>query len=154
MSKNSNIKLISASIDDELLLVELMKKYHLYDGIEMTDEDRLATLRPLLSSSEKGNVWIICLGSKQIGYIATCNCYSIEFRGIEVWIDEFYIDEQCRGQGFGSEILEKVKSFLKSQGAAIVHLEVDENNPKAVSLYKKSGFEFRERFVMMSHSLK
>ncbi|MCO2588210.1 hypothetical protein FA321_32645, partial [Pseudomonas aeruginosa] len=26
--------------------------------------------------------------------------------------------------------------------------------PKAVSLYKKSGFEFRERFVMMSHSLK
>ena len=39
MSKNSNIKLISASIDDELLLVELMKKYHLYDGIEMTDED-------------------------------------------------------------------------------------------------------------------
>ncbi|MCG7131977.1 GNAT family N-acetyltransferase, partial [Pseudomonas aeruginosa] len=73
MSKNSNIKLISASIDDELLLVELMKKYHLYDGIEMTDEDRLAALRPLLSSSEKGNVWIICLGSKQIGYIATCN---------------------------------------------------------------------------------
>ncbi|WP_427121376.1 hypothetical protein [Pseudomonas aeruginosa] len=44
MSKNSNIKLISASIDDELLLVELMKKYHLYDGIEMTDEDRLAAL--------------------------------------------------------------------------------------------------------------
>ena len=37
------------------------------------------------------------------------------------------------GQGFGSEILEKVKSFLKSQGAAaIVHLELDENNPKAV----------------------
>ncbi|WP_181884100.1 GNAT family N-acetyltransferase [Pseudomonas aeruginosa] len=85
-----------------------------------------------------------------------CYLQLLQYRvqGIEVWIDEFYIDEQCRGQGFGSEILEKVKSFLKSQGAAIVHLEVDENNPKAVSLYKKSGFEFRERFVMMSHSLK
>ncbi|MGV8268307.1 hypothetical protein ACV334_37610, partial [Pseudomonas aeruginosa] len=70
MSKNSKIKLISASIDDELLLVELMKKYHLYDVIEKTDEDRLAELITLLSSSEKGKVWIICLGSKQIGYIA------------------------------------------------------------------------------------
>ncbi|AWF63911.1 putative acetyltransferase [Pseudomonas aeruginosa] len=69
--------------------MELMKKYHLYDGIEMTDEDRLAALRPLLSSSEKGNVWIICLGSKQIGYIATCNCYSIEFRGLRSGLMNF-----------------------------------------------------------------
>lgn len=66
MSKNSNIKLISASIDDELLLVELMKKYHLYDGIEMTDEDRLAALRPLLSSSERATFGLFVLAASRL----------------------------------------------------------------------------------------
>jgi len=151
MNQYSTIQLIAASIDDAPLLVALMKKYHQYDGIEMTDKDRLAAITPLLLSKEKGNVWIIALGNEPIGYIATCNGYSIEFQGVEVWIDEFYIDEQYRGQGFGGEVLEQVKSLLKAQGVAIVHLEVNENNPKTVNLYKKSGFKFRERFVMMSY---
>jgi len=151
MNQHSTIQLIPASIDDAPLLVALMKKYHQYDGIEMTDKERLAAITLLLLSKEKGNVWIIALGNEPIGYIATCNGYSIEFQGVEVWIDEFYIDEQYRGQGFGGDVLEQVKSFLKAQGAAIVHLEVDENNPKAISLYKKSGFKLRERFIMMSY---
>jgi len=151
MSKHPTIQLIAASIDDAPLLVTLMKQYHQYDAIEMTDKERLAALRPLLLSQEKGNVWIIALDDKPIGYIATCNGYSIEFCGVEVWIDEFYIDKQYRGQGFGGEVLEKVKSLLKAQGAAIIHLEVDENNPKAISLYKKLGFKLRERFIMMSY---
>jgi len=151
MSKKTTIQLIAASIEDAPLLVTLMKQYHQYDAIEMTDKERLAVLRPLLLSQEKGNVWIIALNDKSIGYIATCNNYSIEFGGVEVWIDEFYIDKQYRGQGFGGEVLEKVQSLLKVQGAAIVHLEVDENNPKAISLYKKLGFKPRERFIMMSY---
>jgi len=154
MSQHSTIRLIPALIKDASLLVTLMKQYHQYDGIEMTDKDRLAALCPLLLSKEKGSVWIIAFGDEPIGYIAVCNCYSIEFRGIEVWIDEFYIDEQYRGQGFGGEILRQVKSLLKLQGAVIIHLEVDKNNSKAVNLYQKSGFKFRERFIMMSHDLK
>jgi len=153
MSKHSNIQLIPAKMEDASLLVALMSQYHQYDGIEMTDKERLAAITPLLLSKEKGSVWIIALGDEPIGYIATCNGYSIEFQGVEVWIDEFYIDEQYRGQGFGGEVLEQVKSLLKTQGVAIVHLEVNENNPKTVNLYKKSGFKFRERFVMMSYRI-
>jgi len=50
MSQHSTIQLVTASIDDTPLLVALMKKYHQYDGIEMTDKDRLAAITPLLLS--------------------------------------------------------------------------------------------------------
>jgi len=113
MSKKTTIQLIDASIENAPLLAELIKKYHQYDAIDMTDKERLAAILPLLLSQEKGNVWIIALGDKPIGYIATCKGYSIEFGGAEVWIDEFYIDEQYRRQGFGRDVLEQIKSLLK-----------------------------------------
>lgn len=154
MINKEEITLRVATPKDELALIVFMKKYHMYDEIEMSDDERLSAIRPLLSSSAKGTVWLIRLKDKEIGYIAVCNCYSIEFRGIEVWIDEFFIDEQYRGRGYGNVVLDEVKNYLKNQGVAIVHLEVDESNEKAAALYKKSGFQFREKFVMMSYSFK
>lgn len=71
---------------------------------------------------------------------------------IGVWIDEdnsqiinFYVDEDYRGLGFGSMMLEFVIELCKMSNLNAVSLEVRESNHNAISLYEKYGFVFSHK---------
>lgn len=71
---------------------------------------------------------------------------------IGTWIDleraeivNFYVDEEYRGLGFGSLMLELVIEVCKVSNVPNISLEVREHNIKAQNLYKKYGFEFSHK---------
>jgi ribosomal-protein-alanine N-acetyltransferase len=49
--------------------------------------------------------------------------------------------EAARGQGIGRALLQAGIDWAKDRGAEVVHLEVDERNTSALSLYSSFGFE-------------
>jgi ribosomal protein S18 acetylase RimI-like enzyme len=117
----------------------------------MSDTERERALLPLLTpTSLFGRIWLILASDIAVGYIALCFGYTIEFAGRDAFIDEFFIQEEARGRGIGSQVLAFVKQAATQLGIAALHLEVARTNEKARHLYAKAGFDSREQFHLMS----
>lgn len=62
--------------------------------------------------------------------------------GEKAWINAVYVDKNSRGKGLGERINKAVIGKLETLGIKEIFLGVDEGNEKAISLYKKLGFNF------------
>lgn len=75
-------------------------------------------------------------------YFPNVDLYAIAYNGVYIGfiglspgtIEMLFIDSDCRGQGYGSALIE----FAKQRGATKV--DVNEQNPSALNFYKAKGF--------------
>jgi len=135
-------------------LLPLVRAYHEFEHVSQTDEERAAAIAPLLQGESLGKIWKIGVQNRLVGYIAVCFGYSIEFMGKDAFLDEFYIVEPWRGKGIGSAALSAVCQELKDMDVKALHLEVHRENLRAISLYSAQGFISRDRFHLMSRTLR
>jgi GNAT superfamily N-acetyltransferase len=132
-------------------LLPLVRGYHEFEHVTMSDAARAAALAPLLGpDSSLGRVWLVRCAGEAVGYAALTYGYSIEFQGRDAFVDELFLVPQVRGRGFGSEVLGRVRAEAIALGLVALHLEVARDNSQARRLYERWGFEARERFHMMS----
>ncbi len=75
---------------------------------------------------------------KTLGYAMLAKSFSTEFGKPCVWVEDIYIQGEYRGMGIGSQFLQYI--FNKYPNA-VIRLEAEEENERAVSVYKKNGFE-------------
>ena len=73
------------------------------------------------------------------GYAMIAKSFSTEFGKPCIWIEDLYIKEDFRGLGIGTLFLEYVE---EKYCGSLFRLEVEPDNEKAVSVYKKRGFDF------------
>lgn len=73
------------------------------------------------------------------GYGMIAKSFSTEFGRPCMWIEDIYIKESCRGTGIGSKFIDYIGEKYPD---AILRLEVEEENERAVNVYKKNGFSF------------
>lgn len=73
------------------------------------------------------------------GYGMIAKSFSTEFGRPCMWIEDIYIKESCRGTGIGSKFIDYIVGKYPD---AILRLEVEEENERAVNVYKKNGFSF------------
>ncbi|MDX1513617.1 MAG: GNAT family N-acetyltransferase [Gammaproteobacteria bacterium] len=143
-------RLAPAGPDDLEVLLPLVRAYHEFEGVSLSDGARRAAVARLLGNKELGAIWLISVGGAVVGYVALCFGYSIEFGGRDAFVDELFILEPHRGQGIGRAALAAVRDEAASLALGALHLEVDRENHRARSLYRSLGFESRERFHLMS----
>ena len=134
-------------------LLPMVARYHEAERITSSPGDRTRALLTLLRDPKAGLVWLIRIGGIPVGYIAVCFCYSIEFGGYDSFIDEFFITEKHRGQGIGTKTLDHIVPELRRQGIRAVSLEVANANEPAKQLYRRCGFEPRDRYGVMTRLL-
>ncbi|MCB0208949.1 MAG: GNAT family N-acetyltransferase [Anaerolineae bacterium] len=144
------MELKMAEPTDVDILLPLVRHYHQFEQIEMSDADRIKAFSPLLEKNTLGQIWLILLFQQVVGYIALCYGYSIEFGGRDAFVDEFFIEAPARGQGLGRAVLDAIKIKAANQGIVALHLEVARTNRRAKALYTQLGFEAREHFHLMS----
>ena len=82
---------------------------------------------------------VICDGNN-VGYCVTMKTYSVEAGGITIWIDELFVLEEYRSKGLGRELFKYIEENGDKKLRRI-RLEVELENGRAISLYKKMGFE-------------
>jgi len=58
-------------------------------------------------------------------------------------------ETEFRGLGVAQKLLENAERIARKEGIEFLSLEVSQNNTKAISLYKKSGFE--EKRVILNY---
>lgn len=131
-------------------LLPMVAAYHAFEGIETTEAHRRAALVPLLEGSPHGAVWFIGPRLSPVGYVVVTFGWSIEFGGLDGFIDELFIRPAVRGRGMGSEALRALVATLAENGLKALHLEVATGNDGARRFYGRLGFEARERYHLMS----
>ena len=77
-------------------------------------------------------------GSIILGYAMVAHSFSTEFGKPCVWIEDIYLKPEARGKGFAPEFLSFVREAYPQ---AVLRLEVEAENTRAVSAYRKSGFD-------------
>ncbi len=58
-------------------------------------------------------------------------------------VDELCVDEMCRGQGIGTQMMMEVRALAKAFRCTDMQLGVYPQNDAAVSFYQKCGFTIR-----------
>ena len=93
-----------------------------------------------LGSDAYAQIYMLECGGEPAGYGLTAKTFSQEAGGYVIWLEELYIREQFRSRGLGSEFFAYVEKKYAGQVARF-RLEVEEDNVRAISLYKRLGYE-------------
>lgn len=135
------------------VLLPLVREYHEFEEIRLAEVVRKNSLRTLLADKSLGGIWMVYQNTSLTGYIALCVGYSIEFAGLDAFVDEFYILPAFRRKGVGSKVLELIKVEARKMQIQAIHLEVARINKQAQAFYKKANFKPREKYLLMSVDL-
>lgn len=72
------------------------------------------------------------------GYAMIAKSFSTEFGKPCIWVEDLYIEEAYRGLGIGKMFFDFITAKYTD---CIFRLEVEEENERAIHLYKKCGFD-------------
>ncbi|MGE3262369.1 MAG: N-acetyltransferase family protein [Bacteriovoracia bacterium] len=141
------ISLKPATPADEAAVLEMATAFHLEDGHPLKPSSPDA-IRSLLRGSELGSIFVIQRLGESIGYCALCFTMSLEFGGLVVILDDFFVQRLHRGQGAGRAALKQIEQIAKDKKAVQLFLEVENTNGRALNFYEGFGFKQRHRRMM------
>lgn len=142
-----------AKPEDLPQVTKLVADFHAEEGITQDEATRDDAVMPLLEGSPHGAIYLIGPARAPIGYAIVSFGWSVEFGGLDGFLDEIYIRPAVRGRGIGTEVLIALPKALAGAGLRALHLEVDRENEKARALYEKLHFKSRERYMLMSRKM-
>ncbi len=131
----------------------LVAAFHVEEGITLSAEARANGIKPLLEGIPHGAAYLIGPPRAPIGYIIVTFGWSVEFGGMDGFIDEIYIRPGVRGRGVASEVLLSLPRALAGGGVKALHLEVGTENTTAQRLYARAGFRLRDGYHLMTRRL-
>lgn len=73
-----------------------------------------------------------------LGYAMLAKSFSTEFGKPCIWIEDLYLKPEYRGKNIGTEFFQFIEKKYRN---VIFRLEVEEENKRAIYVYKKNGFE-------------
>lgn len=126
----------------------LVREFYAYERLAL-DETRYRQLaRQLIADDQLGRLLIIESDGELTGYAVIGFGFSLEFGGRDALLDEFYVKEQHRGKGIGTQVITAIVEICRARGIRAVHLEADYVNERVHAFYKRSGFRDHERHLM------
>jgi ribosomal protein S18 acetylase RimI-like enzyme len=130
----------------------LVAAFHAEAGIDLPAENRRTGLAPLLDGIPHGAAYLIGPARAPIGYLVVTFGWSLEFGGLDGFIDEIYVRPGVRGRGIATETLQALPRALAGAGLKALHLEVKRDADAAHRLYAKAGFKPRADYMLMTRT--
>lgn len=101
-----------------------------------------AKLRATLFSSRPiGNALIARLGERPVGYAVYFTSFSTFAAGPGCFLEDLYVEPQCRGQGIGKALIKAVAEEAVKSGAVRLDWQVLDWNESAQGFYRSLGAE-------------
>ena len=134
---NSTIRPIEARDRTEIL--NMMRVFYASPAVFSNGSDEIFSndIENCISGSPYVEGYVIEDSNNIQGYMMIAKSYSTEFGKPCIWIEDIYIKDDCRCLGLGSAFIEFITAKYTD---CIFRLEVEEENERAVGLYKKCGF--------------
>ena len=150
MNDVSTLNFREATLADEAVLFPMMRRLAEQEPgkIKFDESAARSTFRKFLSLPHFGRTWLLYEGSALVGYIVLTIGFSFEFHGHDSFIDELYVEPIHRRRGFGRQAVEFIEKEAREMGVNAIHLEVDRGNDPVFELYRQTGYEDHDRFLM------
>lgn len=142
-----------ANEGDAAKLLPLVAAFHEEMEFATTQEQQTAAVAPLLAGSPHGAIWLIGPRKAPVGYITVTFSWSLEFGGMDAFVDELFIRPTVRKRGMGGEALAGIAKALGEGGVRALHLEVDREDEATQRFYCRAHFQKRDKYVLMSKEL-
>ena len=114
------------------------------DIYEMVDE--LYPEERFLDSIRQRNLYVAKMNSVPVGYVAV-KIRDYDWPGVVrrrvMLVDEVCVEESCRGQGIGQQMMLEIHALARAFGCTDLQLGVYPQNDAAVAFYQKCGFRIR-----------
>ena len=134
-------------------VLTLVAAFHEEMEINSSEDSRRAAIEPLLNGSPYGAVYLVGPTRAPIGYTVVTFSWSVEFGGMDGYMDELYIRPPVRKRGIATEVLIALPKTLAEAGIKALHLEVDREDEDSHRLYARTRFKERERYMLMTKEL-
>lgn len=136
--------------EDRKIYVEMAREFYHSDAVlhPVPDSYFERTADEALRSDDYAEIFMFESENETAGYGLIAKTFSQEAGGMVWWIEEIYVRETFRSKGLGREFF----AYLdEKKGSAVtrMRLEVEEENTRAVALYKKLGYEPLEYIQMI-----
>jgi ribosomal protein S18 acetylase RimI-like enzyme len=141
------VRLRSVASGDLPALTQMAIAFNEEDGHPLSRGGR-AALKALCKGTPHGLGFMIERGPELIGYLAIGLGFSIEYGGIDAFLDEFYIEPAHRGRGLGTAALKAFDAIARKMKIKALHLEAMPQNDRAARLYRRLGHKLSERRLM------
>ncbi|HEV8700081.1 MAG TPA: GNAT family N-acetyltransferase [Candidatus Polarisedimenticolia bacterium] len=139
---------VSAGPGDAAIILDMMREYYPIEGAAFCPDVQGPALRALLADPALGRVYLVRQDEAIAGYVVLTFDYGLEAGGREMFIDELFIVERCRGLGLGTRVLEFVSGASRDLGGRALHLAVGFDNRRAREVYERHGFASTQREMM------
>ena len=101
------------------------------------------TFDEMMRSDTYARGYILECDGQTAGYALLAVTFSQEAGGLTWWVEELYVQDAFRGKGLGSSFLKELAVTAPPEVKRI-RLEVEDDNTRAVKLYRSLGFEALE----------
>jgi ribosomal protein S18 acetylase RimI-like enzyme len=128
--------------------MRLMRGLYAHDRLPWRPRPARAALAGLLRDARRGRAWLIEAGGEPAGYLVVTLGWSLEYLGLDAFIDELYLVPAWRGRGVGSAAVRLAEAACRRLGVRALHLEVERRNRRARLFYRRAGFLDHDRFLM------
>ena len=121
-------------------IMEMMRVFYASEAVLTNGSDEIfsADIDECVGESPYAEGYVFESLGEIVGYSMLAKSYSTEYGKRCIWIEDIYLKEEYRGKGVGSRFF----SFLdESYPDVLFRLEAEEENERAIHVYKKSGFE-------------
>ena len=145
-------KVRTAESEDLELLTDLMAEFYAESNTSFDRVQGASALSQILGDRSLGQIWLLQDDGQEVGYVVLTVGFSMEYGGRDAFVDDLFIRRGSRGQGLGRAALETLLSECRKRSIRAVHLEVDRTNRVAKELYRKFGFEDKNR-RLLTHAL-
>ena len=125
---------------DRTEVIEMMRVFYASPAVLSNGSEEIfgADFDNCIGTSPYLEGYIFEISGKTVGYGMVAKSFSTEFGKPCIWVEDIYLKENFRDRGIGSRFFDLIS---KKYPQAIVRLEVEEENERAIHVYKKNGFE-------------
>jgi GNAT superfamily N-acetyltransferase len=129
-------------------LVALLRDSYAADGQGFDEDQATRTISWMMRDPARGDVRVAQDESGLVGYLILTFGFSLEYGGVDAFVDELYFVPEKRGQGLGTRALALAEQVCRERGVRALHLTVDRPKVRARDLYLRSGFVEHDRLLM------
>jgi GNAT superfamily N-acetyltransferase len=125
-----------------------MRGLYAQDRLPWRERQARAALRGLLRDGRRGRAWLVEAGGATAGYLFVTLGWSLEYLGLDAFVDEIYLAPAWRGRGVGMAAIRLAQAACRRLGVRALHLEVERRNRRARRFYHRAGFVDHDRYLL------
>lgn len=125
---------------DRAAVLSMMKEFYTSPAVLSNGSDEIfrSDFDHCVGACPNLDGYILEDGGAVQGYAMVAKSFSTEFGKPCMWLEDLYIRPAYRGLGLGSRFLR----FMQEQYPdAVFRLDIEEENERAVAMYRKHGFD-------------